>query len=119
MAARRSSPARPTRTGTKSKPKAPSKVKAVKRSKRSETADTAENEVVTAPRDGVVVGVGLATCDLLCVSPRFDERRIELSVFSMQGGGATGTALATLGVLGAKTRFFGRLGDDHFGRFVL
>jgi sugar/nucleoside kinase (ribokinase family) len=67
----------------------------------------------------VVVGVGLATVDLLCVSPRLEERLIELSVFSMQGGGPAGNTLATLAVLGAKTRFFGRVGDDHFGRFVL
>jgi sulfofructose kinase len=66
-----------------------------------------------------VVGVGLATVDLICVSPRLDERRVELSVFSMQGGGGTGTALATLALLGASARYFGRLGDDHFGRFIL
>jgi sulfofructose kinase len=68
---------------------------------------------------GVVVGVGLATVDLICVAPRLDERQIELSVFSMQGGGATGTALAALAMLGASTRYFGRVGDDHFGRFIL
>ena len=67
----------------------------------------------------MIVGVGLATVDLLCVAPRFDERRLELSVFSMQGGGSAGNALATLAMLGAKARFFGRLGDDHFGRFIL
>jgi sulfofructose kinase len=66
-----------------------------------------------------VVGVGLATCDLLCVSPSFQERRTELSVFSMQGGGSTGNALAALAALGAKARYFGRVGDDHFGRFIL
>jgi sulfofructose kinase len=79
---------------------------------------SAANPAASVP-EGVIVGVGLATCDLLCVSPRFDERRIELSVFSMQGGGAAGNALATLAALGAKTRFFGRLGDDHFGRFIV
>jgi sulfofructose kinase len=68
---------------------------------------------------GVTVGVGLATVDLICVSPRLDERRVELSVFSMQGGGSTGTALATLALLGASTRYFGRVGDDHFGRFIV
>jgi sugar/nucleoside kinase (ribokinase family) len=57
--------------------------------------------------------------DLLCVAPRFDERKLELSVFSMQGGGSAGNALAALAMLGAKARFFGRLGDDHFGRFIL
>jgi sugar/nucleoside kinase (ribokinase family) len=69
--------------------------------------------------DGVVVGVGLATVDLLCVAARMEERLTELSMFSMQGGGSTGTALAMLATLGAKTRFFGRLGDDDFGRFLV
>ena len=91
------------------------------RKARTARRDRPENAAAPASNspDGVIVGVGLATCDLLCVSPRFDERRIELSVFSMQGGGAAGNALATLAALGAKTRFFGRLGDDHFGRFIL
>jgi sulfofructose kinase len=70
------------------------------------------------PPRGVVVGVGLATVDLLCVSPRLDERIIELSVFSMQGGGSAANTLATVAVLGARSRFFGRIGDDHFGSFV-
>jgi sulfofructose kinase len=72
-----------------------------------------------ATPDGVIVGVGLATVDLLCVAPRADDRRLELSVFSMQGGGSSANAMASLAVLGAKGRFFGRVGDDHFGRFIL
>jgi sulfofructose kinase len=40
-------------------------------------------------------------------------------VFSMQGGGSVSTALAMAATLGAKARFFGRLADDDFGRFVL
>ena len=70
-------------------------------------------------RQGLVVGVGLATVDLLCVAPRIDERLVELSVFSMQGGGSVATALAVAATLGAKARLFGRLADDDFGRFVL
>jgi sulfofructose kinase len=66
----------------------------------------------------MVVGVGLATIDMLCVAPRIDERLVELSVFSIQGGGSVATGLATAATLGAKARFFGRLGDDDFGRFV-
>ena len=27
--------------------------------------------------------------------------------------------MATLALLGANTRYFGRVGDDHFGRFIL
>src|SRR5262249_31413029 len=65
--------------------------------------------------DGVVVGVGLATVDLLCVVPRPEERLMEMKVFSMQGGGAIGTTMATVAHLGAKARFFGRVGDDDFG----
>ncbi len=68
---------------------------------------------------GVAVGVGLATVDLLCVAPRLDDRIIELSTFTMQGGGSTANMLATLAVLGARTRVFSRLGDDDFGRFAL
>jgi len=67
----------------------------------------------------VVVGVGLATVDLLCVARNFGERRVDLSVFSMQGGGSTGNALAALATLGARARYFGRVGDDHFGRFIV
>src|SRR5688572_11765722 len=70
-------------------------------------------------RPGLVVGVGLATVDLMCVAPRIDERMVELSIFSMQGGGSVATALTMVANLGAKARFFGRLADDDFGRFVL
>jgi len=70
-------------------------------------------------RPGLIVGVGLATVDLLCVAPRIDERLVELSIFSMQGGGSVATALATVATLGSKARLFGRLADDDFGRFVL
>jgi sugar/nucleoside kinase (ribokinase family) len=72
-----------------------------------------------ADRGGVVVGLGLSTADLLCVAPRIDERTVELSMFSMQGGGTTGNALATLATFGARSRYFGRLGDDEFGTFTL
>jgi len=67
----------------------------------------------------VIVGVGLATVDYVSVAPRIDERFVELSLFSMQGGGSTGNALAAAARLGAKTRYFGRVGDDEFGRFVV
>src|SRR5438105_15689854 len=70
------------------------------------------------PRPRLVVGVGLVSVDLLCVAPRIDERLVELSVFSVQGGGSVATALATAAMLGAKARFFGRLADDDFGRFA-
>ncbi len=67
----------------------------------------------------VVVGVGLATADLLFVCPRIEERLVEASVFSMQGGGSAANMLATLAVMGERTRFFGRIADDEHGRFIL
>ena len=67
----------------------------------------------------VVVGVGLATVDLLFVSPRIDERLVDASVFSMQAGGSASNMLATLAVMGERTRFFGRIADDEHGHFIL
>ena len=67
----------------------------------------------------VVVGVGLATVDLLFVSPRIDERLVDASVFSMQAGGSASNMLATLAVMGEKTRFFGRIANDEHGHFIL
>ncbi len=70
-------------------------------------------------RPGVVVGVGLSTVDFLCVAPHHNDRIAELSVFSMQGGGTMGNAIATVASLGAPSRYFWRLGDDDFGRYIL
>jgi len=65
------------------------------------------------------VGVGLATVDLLFVSPRIDQSLVDAPVFSMQGGGSAANMLATLAVMGSRTRFFGRIGDDEHGRFIV
>ncbi|MBN2575646.1 MAG: hypothetical protein JXP73_13860 [Deltaproteobacteria bacterium] len=67
----------------------------------------------------VVVGVGLASVDLLFVCPRIDQRLVDASVFSMQGGGSAANILATLAAMGRRTRFFGRIGDDEHGHFIL
>jgi sulfofructose kinase len=81
-------------------------------------APAARKKLVRKPRR-VVVGVGLCSADLLFVCPRLEERLIEASVFSMQGGGSASNMLATLAVLGQSTRFFGRIGNDEHGRFIL
>lgn len=65
------------------------------------------------------MGVGLATVDLLFVCPRIDERLVDASVFSMQCGGSAANMLATLAVMGERTRFFGRFADDDHGQFIL
>ena len=72
-----------------------------------------------AARADLAVGVGLATVDLMCVAPRVEHRLVEVSVFSMQGGGSATNILAVLATLGVRGRYFGRVGDDEFGRFIL
>jgi len=72
-----------------------------------------------APHGDLAVGVGLATVDLLCVVPRVEQRLVEVSVFSMQGGGSATNILAVLSTFGVRGRYFGRVGDDEFGRFIL
>jgi ribokinase len=66
-----------------------------------------------------VVGIGMVTLDQIGVGPRARDPMIELTTFSLQAGGPTGTALATLANFGAKTKYFGRIGDDEFGRITL
>ncbi len=56
---------------------------------------------------------------MLGVGPRSQEAVIELATFSIQSGGAVGTALATVAALGGKARYFGRLSDDEFGSIIL
>ncbi len=67
----------------------------------------------------VVVGVGLATVDLFVEVPRSELRLVDVSVFSMQAGGSATNILAVLSSLGVAGRYFGRVGDDDFGRFIL
>jgi len=67
-----------------------------------------------------VVGVGHGAVDYLGVVERYPEldSKVELSEFSMQGGGPVATALATLAILGVKTTFIGKISDDDFGQFI-
>ena len=96
--------ARPTRSRKKTRP-------AVTRK--------GSDQRTAATRGDLVVGVGLATVDLLCVVPRLERRLVEVSVFSMQGGGSATNILAVLSTLGVRGRYFGRVGDDEFGRFIV
>jgi len=87
---------------------------------RRKPAPARKKSVQPSPaKAGVVVGVGLATVDLLLVCPRIDERLVEASVFSMQAGGSASNMLAAMAVLGTRTRFFGRIADDEHGHFIL
>lgn len=66
-----------------------------------------------------VVGIGTVTLDQIGVGPSALDPRVDLTAFSLQAGGPTGTALATLANFGAKAKYFGRVGDDEFGRITL
>lgn len=65
-----------------------------------------------------VVGVGLATLDQIGLGPRSRDPSVELTAFSLQAGGPTGTALATMAAFGARAKYFGRLGNDEFGQII-
>jgi sugar/nucleoside kinase (ribokinase family) len=66
-----------------------------------------------------VVGLGQVTVEQLGVGPRSAEAVVELATFSIQSGGAVGTALSTVCALGGQARYFGRLSDDEFGSIIL
>jgi sugar/nucleoside kinase (ribokinase family) len=65
-----------------------------------------------------VVGLGQVMVEQLGVGPRSPEAVVELSAFSIQAGGAIGTALATVCALGGHATYFGRLSDDEFGQII-
>jgi sulfofructose kinase len=68
-----------------------------------------------------IIGVGLAVLDHLMLVPEFPCREgvINSSQYRVQGGGMVSTALATAQRLGAITEFWGRVGDDEPGQFLL
>src|SRR3569623_1696466 len=66
-----------------------------------------------------VVGVGALALDQIGVGASVRDPWIPLSKFAIQAGGPTGTALATMATLGARARYFGRLGDDEVGTLIL
>lgn len=68
-----------------------------------------------------VVGVGYCAVDYLGIVPRFPEidEKIQMEEFSRQGGGITATAMATVGRLGGRASYIGKVGDDDFGRFII
>jgi ribokinase len=67
-----------------------------------------------------VIGVGHCATDYLGVTAHYPEvdTKVELSQFSMQGGGPVATALVTLATFGVETTFIGKISDDDFGLFI-
>ncbi len=68
-----------------------------------------------------VVGIGASPLDLLTIVDHFPTKREVQQAIStaINGGGPVGTALATLGKLGANTLMIDRIGDDIFGKFII
>jgi len=73
------------------------------------------------PPEGKVVGIGLATVDLLLLWDDMTEPVTEAVVreCELQGGGMVGTALAAVARLGGRAEFRGRVGADWIGDLVL
>jgi sugar/nucleoside kinase (ribokinase family) len=67
-----------------------------------------------------VVGIGMAALDFLGVVERLPgpDSSVDMSQFSIQGGGNTASALVTASTLGLKTTFFGKIADDMFGALI-
>ncbi|HKS94617.1 MAG TPA: PfkB family carbohydrate kinase [Terriglobia bacterium] len=68
-----------------------------------------------------VVGLGLNATDTVMVVREFPALGGKERVVSMsqQAGGQVATALVTCQRLGLRTRYVGKVGDDHAGRFQL
>lgn len=68
-----------------------------------------------------VVGVGYSTIDYLGIVPQYPDldEKVMMSEFTRQGGGVTATAMATVGRLGGRASYIGKVGDDAFGQFAL
>jgi sugar/nucleoside kinase (ribokinase family) len=68
-----------------------------------------------------VVGMGLNSVDFLCVVPEFPtvNSKMEMLLFSKQGGGQVATAMVALSRWGVKAKYIGKVGGDELGQFSL
>jgi len=75
------------------------------------------------PREGAidVTGVGYSCMDFLATVPGMPEinTKMEIDSLSIQGGGPTATAMATVAHLGAWAALIAKIGDDLPGRLAL
>jgi len=66
------------------------------------------------------LGFGICPLDYISILdpyPGLDEK-VNITSFSVQGGGPVPTAMAALSRLGAKVAFAGKAGDDYEGRLI-
>jgi sulfofructose kinase len=68
-----------------------------------------------------IIGIGLAVLDHLMLVPDFPSREgvIASSQYKVQGGGMVATALVAAQRLGGVTEFWGKVGDDDNGQYLL
>jgi ribokinase len=68
-----------------------------------------------------VVGIGASVFDSLMLSNGFPEEDTKLKVLSskIQGGGPCTTALVAMAKLGISSEYFGIMGDDVYGRYMM
>lgn len=67
-----------------------------------------------------VLGVGYCTLDQISVVERLADvdAAVEMSKFSVQGGGTAATAMTVLSRWGVETSFVGKVGNDERGRKI-
>jgi sulfofructose kinase len=75
--------------------------------------------MIAEPYD--VVGVGYCAVDYLGIVPTYPglDEKVRLTEFARQGGGLIATAMATVGRLGGRASYIGKIGGDEFGRFTI
>lgn len=68
-----------------------------------------------------IIGIGLAVLDHLMLVPDFPSREgvVTSKQYKVQGGGMVATALVAAQRLGGLAEFWGRVGDDENGHYLL
>lgn len=68
-----------------------------------------------------VVGIGYCAVDYLGIVPKYPalDEKVLMTEFTRQGGGLIATAMATVGRLGGRASYIGKVGGDDFGRFTI
>jgi ribokinase len=68
-----------------------------------------------------IVGIGASVFDFLFMTDRFppEDTKLQASVSKIQGGGPCATALVAAAKMGVSTEYFGVLGTDFYGRYMM